>query len=205
MPGIQADAKETGGSIAAHLFCSLFLVTTAVALSAVTLVKADTVGAVASPRANQGSMRLGNALPGNIIVVTNTNDSGLDSLRQALADANDGDTINFDLSVKGQTITLTSGQLNVDKDVTVRGFGATNLAVDGNAQSRVFYVNPNQTVTVSGLSIINANVTNDVGGGIYNDGCRAHGERLHYQRNSPPAAASPTPASSSPARRSNGH
>ena len=44
--------------------------------------------------------------PANVITVTNTNDSGPGSLRQALADANDGDTINF--AVTG-TIGLTTG------------------------------------------------------------------------------------------------
>ena len=47
------------------------------------------------------------------ITVTNTNDSGPGSLRQALANANDGDTINF--AVTG-TIGLTSGELLVDKE-----------------------------------------------------------------------------------------
>src|SRR5438552_18703279 len=47
------------------------------------------------------------------ITVINTNDSGPGSLRQALVDANQGDTINFDSSINGQRITLTSGQLNV--------------------------------------------------------------------------------------------
>jgi hypothetical protein len=45
----------------------------------------------------------------NIITVTNTNDSGSGSLRQALVDANDGDTINF--AVTG-TIGLTSDELH---------------------------------------------------------------------------------------------
>src|SRR6476660_3391907 len=34
--------------------------------------------------------------PANIIIVTNTNDSGPGSFRQALADVEDGDTIQFD-------------------------------------------------------------------------------------------------------------
>ena len=47
------------------------------------------------------------------ITVTNTNDSGPGSLRQALADANSGDTINF--AVTG-TIGLTTGELRKDYD-----------------------------------------------------------------------------------------
>jgi hypothetical protein len=46
----------------------------------------------------------------NTITVTNTNDSGPGSLRQALAGANDLDTINF--AVTG-TIALTSGGLMI--------------------------------------------------------------------------------------------
>jgi hypothetical protein len=103
------------------------------------------------------------------ITVSNTNDSGPGSLRQALADANDGDTINFDSSLNGQTITLTSGELNVDKDVTITGPGANHLAVDGNAQSRVFYINPGKTVTVSGLTVENGYSDSPPGGGgIFN-------------------------------------
>ena len=54
------------------------------------------------------------------ITVTNTNDSGSGSLRQALADANDGDTIRF--AVTG-AIQLTSGELVIDKSVTIGGPG----------------------------------------------------------------------------------
>jgi hypothetical protein len=74
-------------------------------------------------------------LRADTITVTNTNDSGAGSLRQALADANDGDTITF--AVSG-TIGLTSGELLVDKSITISGPGVDNLAVDSNAKSRVF-------------------------------------------------------------------
>jgi hypothetical protein len=98
------------------------------------------------------------------ITVTNTNDSGPGSLRQALADANDGDTINF--TVTG-TIALTSGELVVDKSVTISGPGPTLLAVWGyvtlNAGFRVFHVTPNHTMTIGGLTI------SEGSGGIYND------------------------------------
>ncbi len=88
----------------------------------------------------------------NIITVTNTNDSGAGSLRNALAIANDGDEITF--TVTG-TITLISGQLVVDKSITISGPGAQHLAVDGNATNRVFYVGPSVTVTASDLTIRN--------------------------------------------------
>ena len=66
-------------------------------------------------------------LQATTITVTNTNDSGPGSLRQALANASDGDTINF--AVTG-TIGLTSGQLLVDKNVTISGPGTAILNVD---------------------------------------------------------------------------
>jgi hypothetical protein len=101
-----------------------------------------------------------------VITVTNTNDSGPGSLRQALADANDGDTINF--AVTG-TITLTSGELLVNRSVTIFGPGAATLAVDGNATSRVFHIGPGKTVSISGLTIINGSAISQNGGGILND------------------------------------
>jgi hypothetical protein len=52
------------------------------------------------------------------ITVINTNDSCPGSLRQALANANDGDTIHF--AVTG-TISLTSGELLVDKNIVISG------------------------------------------------------------------------------------
>ena len=99
------------------------------------------------------------------ITVTNTNDSGPGSLRQALVDANDGDTIEF--AVTG-TIGLTNGELLVARSITIAGPGAQNLAVNGNNQSRVFHIASGQTVTISGLTITNGHVS-DSGGGIYND------------------------------------
>lgn len=102
------------------------------------------------------------------ITVTNTSDSRPGSLRQALADANDGDTINF--AVTG-TIGLTSGELLVDKSITISGPGADQLAVDGNATSRVFHVGSNTSVVISGLTIRNGSGGggNFHGAGIYND------------------------------------
>ena len=100
------------------------------------------------------------------ILVTNTNDSGPGSLRQALADANDGGTI--DATGISGVITLTSGELLVDKSVTINAAGADVLAVDGNASSRVFHIGSGETVTISGLTIRNGHDDN-MGGGIDNE------------------------------------
>ena len=103
------------------------------------------------------------------ITVINTADSGPGSLRQALADANNEDTINFDSSLNGQTITLTSGELVVNRIVSINGPGLNNLAVDANYASRVFHVSGGASVTISGLSITNGFASGLYGGGIYND------------------------------------
>jgi hypothetical protein len=100
------------------------------------------------------------------ITVTNTNDSGPGSLRQALADVNDGDTINFAVT---RTIILTSGELLVDKSVIISGPGIASLAVDGNTTSRVFHIGPGKTVAISGLTLTNGSAGFENGGGILND------------------------------------
>ncbi len=89
------------------------------------------------------------------ITVTNTNDSGPGSLRQALTVAHDGDRITF--AVSGM-VTLTSGGLQVTKNVTISGPGANQLAVNGNQALFAFGVFPQRTVSISGLSIRNAQV-----------------------------------------------
>src|SRR5262249_42429219 len=110
----------------------------------------------------------GRALRANIIVVTNTNDSGPGSLRQALADANDGDTI--DATGVAGTILLTSGELQINHSVTINGPGAGNLAVNGNATFRVFE-NFASNATISAFTITNGNVSDvNGGGGILNHG-----------------------------------
>jgi predicted outer membrane repeat protein len=109
------------------------------------------------------------------VAVTNTNDSGPGSLRAALAAANDFDTI--DATGLSGTILLTSGELQVTRNVTINGPGAATLAVDGNATFRVFYISGspfhNGNVVISGLTITNGLGSSadgiDGGGGIANN------------------------------------
>src|SRR5215831_2053467 len=104
------------------------------------------------------------------ITVTNTNDSGPGSLRQALADAGDGDNITFATALDGQTVTLTSAELAIDKNVTIDGPGPDALAVSRSPGTplRIFHVMPGHTVTIRGLTITGGGL-DDFGGGILND------------------------------------
>jgi hypothetical protein len=108
--------------------------------------------------------------------VTNTNDSGPGSLRQALAVAHNGDTITFAPSVT--TVTLTDGELVIDKSLTITGPGASRLTVTAvyhgpgpYVYSRIFNISPGVTVSISGITISNG-VARDGpgGGGILNAG-----------------------------------
>jgi hypothetical protein len=105
------------------------------------------------------------------ITVINTNDSGPGSLRQALADAQNGDTIVFNLNLPA-TISLTSQQLAINRNITISGPGANLLTVsrDQNASAFwIFDVMPNHSVTIEGLTISNGLGSNSFGGGIYNE------------------------------------
>ena len=96
------------------------------------------------------------------ITVTTTNDSGAGSLRQAIADATPGDTITF--AVTG-TITLMSGELAFNKDLSIQGPNANLLTISGNNTSRIFNISGG-AVNLSGLSISNGNFATGFGGGI---------------------------------------
>jgi hypothetical protein len=104
------------------------------------------------------------------LTVTSTSDSGPGSLRQALANAQDGDTITFGNATTASTISLTSGPLVIDKNVTISGPGANLLTVArGNGVFRVFHITPGHTVTIGGIRIAGGNASGSRGAGIYND------------------------------------
>ena len=107
-----------------------------------------------------------------LFFVTNTNDSGPGSLRQAVADANgqpgaDGIEFSLDFSTP-QTIVLQGGTLSITDSVEIRGPGPAKLTLLGNGSARMLAVGPGATVLLDGLTIANGRATS--GGGIANAG-----------------------------------
>ena len=105
-------------------------------------------------------------------IVTTSADDGPGSLRRAIRDACVGGTITFANTVVSP-ISLSGGQITIDKSLTIQGPGANLLTVQNtkaaSTTSRVFLVNSGVTATISGLTISGGNPLGD-GGGINNNG-----------------------------------
>ena len=92
------------------------------------------------------------ASPAATVPVTTSDDvvdagEGLTSLREAIADAVDGDEVAFDFALDGATIT-TAATLVIDKNLTI---SADSLPAG-------------VTVTIEGVSLLNGRTTNQNGG-----------------------------------------
>src|SRR5215216_2310718 len=102
------------------------------------------------------------------LVVTNTNDSGPGSLRQAILSAASGDTIIFAPALAGQIITLTS-QLYIDKNLTIDGSNLNSqLKLSGGLSTRILQVASPAQVTISNLWFQDGVSSN--GGAVLNGG-----------------------------------
>jgi CSLREA domain-containing protein len=108
------------------------------------------------------------------LVVNSDADSGAGSLRSIITSACGGSTITFAANVRG-AIDLTSGELLLNKNLTIVGPGANLLSVRrsaavGTTNFRIFNVPTKITVTISGLTIAKGNLPGGRGGGILNAG-----------------------------------
>ncbi|MEI9806048.1 MAG: hypothetical protein WDN48_18790 [Pseudolabrys sp.] len=101
--------------------------------------------------------------------VTNTNDSGAGSLRQAMADANasaGADTIKFALGAPGQINLSSALPALVDvSGVTIDGSnqGSGAVTINGGGQNRIFFVYQGDT-SISDLTLANGRAQGGAGG-----------------------------------------
>ena len=128
--------------------------------------------------------------PTRVINLQDNNRPG--SLRYAVNEAPPNSTITFDTSLHG-SILLSSGDLNIARNLTIRGPGASILSISGGKSGHVVFVVQGATVIISGLTFKNSKTsegfiendgtltlsnstvsgntaTGNGGGGIYNDG-----------------------------------
>jgi hypothetical protein len=115
------------------------------------------------------------------IQVFNGYDTGPGSLRQALINANDGDTIQLYNNRPAMEVVLTSGELLVNKSVTITPYNVSQKVTvarstaGGTPAFRIFHIAPGKTVSISSLTITNgagvAAAGNNFGrgAGIWND------------------------------------
>ena len=91
--------------------------------------------------------------------VNTTADSGAGSLRQAIADAVEGDSITFNLSTPAK-ITLTSGAIILNKSIIITGSSnPEDIVIDGNSVTSIFIQSSSgndDTITISGISLSNS-------------------------------------------------
>ncbi len=134
---------------------------------------------------------------GSQLVVTTADDSGGGSLRQTIADAFSGDVVTFTNTLSGQTIVLTTGQLSVNKYLTIDASALTNgIAIDGNGTSRIFEFSSGTGNTLIGLTLTNGYAEGsfaptNCGGAIYLAGgaaltvsnCTLTGNSIGYNGN----------------------
>ena len=108
------------------------------------------------------------------LTVTSTANSGPGSLRDTISAAASGDTIVFAPSLDGQTITLTTGALTINKSLTISGPGASTLTISGGGVNQVFAVGGGASgaaYTISGLTITDG--SSSFGAGAINAGLNA--------------------------------
>lgn len=128
-------------------------------------------GAAAGGATLGAAALLAPAADAGTFTVTNLADSAEGSLRDAIGNANTSagiDLITFQTGLTG-TITLTSGDIEINEGVEVQGPGADVIEVDGAGGDRIFHADTDvagdqrEPVTISGLTLTNGRGVNNGG------------------------------------------
>jgi len=109
--------------------------------------------------------------------VTNGDDSGVGSFRQAVADASGGDTIVFSGVT---TVVLTSGSITIDKDLTIDG--GTGVTIDAEGNCPILHVDMMANLDVNDITFLNG--VGGYGSAIQNNGDTVNILRCTFSGNS---------------------
>lgn len=127
------------------------------------------------------------AAPRKPIIVTNTNDNGPGSLREAIRTAISGDTIVFSETILPGIIRLTSGPITIDKTLTINGPGTESLTVSGEYSTRIFNT-VSGVVEIRNISIINGFDNLATAGGAIQNFTTLNVKNCLFSNNSSPSA-----------------
>lgn len=103
------------------------------------------------------------------VVVTSPADSGPGSLRQTVIDADNNATITFAPTLAGQTISLTSGEIDIELNLTIDGSNLpAGVNISGSRVSRIFNVIIGRSLKLFSLTLTDGSAS--AGGAIYSEG-----------------------------------
>lgn len=100
-------------------------------------------------------------------LVTSSADTGAGTLREAINDACDGDTILFTATVQ-DTIGLNS-EISINKDLTIIADTSADIIVSGQLVTRIFHLLPGNELVLSGLTL-HEGYHPSAGGAFLNEG-----------------------------------
>lgn len=179
---LSAVLTNNGGRTKTHALVSVSLAISSGNVAQASSLPTDQVG---SPRIFRGQVDIGAVAsffdtPSLTVTTESESISSFDnrnSLREAIAFANSlpgADTVTFESSLAGETISLTQGQLTVSDSVSVAGLGADQLTISGNDNSRIFLFGSDDaaTYTIADVTLTDGEVARgmepnpEVGGAI---------------------------------------
>ena len=110
----------------------------------------------------QKGLQISVGMPMTTVTVSNTNNDGDGSLRQAINEAESGGKIIFDLPYP--TVIKLNSEIVIDRSLSISGPDSGDLTLSGKYQNGIFLINGNSNVNISNLNIENGKTDN--GGGI---------------------------------------
>ncbi len=134
-------------------------------LTAVSLIFLLALLSVGQLLRSLGHIQTAAALPAATFTVSNLNDSGAGSLRQAILDANAAAGADVIQMTAVGTLQLLSALPIIDEALTIQGPGMAQLAVAGGSSFRVFESTA-VPLTITDLTVQNGAPASEAGGGI---------------------------------------